>query len=514
MASKRSTNNSTIVNLEEQTAVIDQVLEQVGVRRTPLSTEVSGDRGKQISKKKKKSGQTTLSSGDVTSNDDVTKEAPGRAAVPKRSQPTRPSAALGGPVNQDAQPGDQPSNAVHGDDVLSNGVTGAGRKGNHAPSAQPGDAQSLSEDLAQYLAQQQQQSWMWQQQAFPMNYGNFVPNYPLGGGFLPTSWDQEDQAPVGMVRQGTHEISDDEEDEDPPSTEPAEPAGVQGAKGKTADLVKEQLGQVKDSDRVLDPVDPEVAKLLDRFLLESTTGGDMDKLAKQYPRVENVERMKVPRLDEEIFQVVDQKHKSADQSLQGVQRALMGSMAALSAVLELSLARGTEDPELDGLGRNILDSLQLQSFAHNALLTKRKELLKPELAPVYARELARGQSSSPDWLFGGDLVETTRKCDAAKKIGEKIGKRKGHNGPRMPQKRFRAPFPANFNQPQQGTPVLRAFNPYQGQQFRFPAPQMFQPAMQFQQFQPTQFGGFPRRGKNPRYQNQKQGFGKRGGYKQ
>ena len=243
---------------------------------------------------------------------------------------------------------------------------------------------------------------------------------------------------------------------------------------------------------------------------------DMDKLAKQYPRIENVEWLKVPRLDEEVFQVVDQRFRVADQGMQAIQRALMASMSALTRVVELGFQRGEEDPELDELGKSVLDSLQLQAHAHHALLSKRKELLKPELAPMYAKELSKGHSVSPDWLYGGELVDATKKCEAARKIGDKLVKRKGFpNGNKGPQKRFKAPFPATFGPSggqNQMMPVLRAFNPYQVQQFRFPSPQFVQQFPRFPAYQPTQFGGFPRRAKNPR--NQKPGFVKRGGYRQ
>ena len=130
----------------------------------------------------------------------------------------------------------------------------------------------------------------------------------------------------------------------------------------------------------------------------------------------------------------------------------------------------------------------------------------------YAREMSKGHSDSPDWLYGGDLDDTTKKCEVAKKIGEKLLKRKQQPQPRQGQKKFRPQGQQQFQTP--SMPMFRAFNPFQVQQFRLPSPQQFNPVYQ-PGFQPMQFGGFPRRirGQNGK-QNQKQGFAKRGGYKQ
>ena len=61
---------------------------------------------------------------------------------------------------------------------------------------------------------------------------------------------------------------------------------------------------------------------------------------------------------------------------------------------------------------------------------------RAELSPIYARELSKGHSASPDWLYGGDLVDATKKCEAAKKIGDKIIKCKPQDQGRLPQKKF------------------------------------------------------------------------------
>ena len=95
-----------------------------------------------------------------------------------------------------------------------------------------------------------------------------------------------------------------------------------------------------------------------KYLKETQLTTEMEKLAKDYPGISNGETMKLPRLDKEVFQAVDQKCKNLDWSLQAIQKGLLGAMAAFAPVLELAFARGSADKELAGLSRGVMDGLK------------------------------------------------------------------------------------------------------------------------------------------------------------
>ena len=224
--------------------------------------------------------------------------------------------------------------------------------------------------------------------------------------------------------------------------------------------------------------------------------------------------MKVPRLDTEVYQALDQKVRGVDQGFQAVQRGLLGAMAAFAPAVDLAISRGNEDPTLDDLDRNLLDGMLQLAYVHNNISSKRRELLRPFLAPTYAKALTKGHDTSPDRLFGGDLLTTTRKCEAAKRIGEKVvAKRRQPQQqqarPQGQQKRFR---------PQKQQQGFRGGNGHQ-QTWRFPNPQNFQqfvPAYS-NQWQPQAPGSgnyYPRGQYNPRPQQQQrqQGFQKKTTY--
>ena len=513
MSAKRLTNNSTIVNLEDQTAILEEVLTKGGL---PAPVKPKSGSGKD--KKKLKSKQTTvgittpLAAGGGGASEPLATPSRDADVMELQAEPARRETA----VNQAVLPDN-------------NVIDGAAASPPLPPAQQIGDANFLTQQLAA------QQQWLWQQQmGFPLHYGNFVPNYRFGEVEAPHWEDEaEEEQEVERVRQPVHAISDDDEDEQPEglavamgvnATNSAEKVAESGGgqEGQLSEIIKEQDAQVKDADRVSSPIDPVLANRLEKYLEEATFTSDMEKLSKVYPKVKNVENMRVPKLDAELFQVVDIKLRTGDQGLQSIQKAVLASMSAIAPVLDLIKERGKKDPELDVLGKNLLDSTKLQAFVCNSISTKRRELLKPELSPIYAREMSKQQVGSTEWLYGGNLTDTTKKCETARKIGDKVMKRKLASFPRQGNKRFRPQFPQFSQGPQQyqqgqqfgfPQPYVRAYNPFNMNMPRFPTPH--QTPQQFMGYPAMQFGGYQKRFRGPRpQQHQKQGFGKKGNQRQ
>ena len=522
MASKRVTNNSTVTTLEDQTRIISVMSEKGGGQRPEKASNSTSTIEKTKAKKKIRVGKgsqdkTPLrpldpqgTSSDVTA---AQTRGAGTSSASRSRPPDEPAAAANVGGGGDGDQGDAPSNP-----------------GDVSNQAEADDLDELEQGIPEgddgnQFVDPDYRQWLWQQQMQQMNvpqFGNFMPNFPFGNVQQMSNWGYQmgiPHQPVGInpgrstARQPDHEISDDEDDVPIPANPALIPASTgqnKGEEGASAELLKEQLGQVSEADRVSPPVGTKVAQLLDRYLKDAMLVSEMEKAVKKYPRVENCERMKVQRLDVEVFQGLEQNLKTCDQNFQGIQRGIMAAMAAIAPVLDLVFQRKLDDPELDALGTNVMNGLQLMAFASNSIAGKRRDLLKPHLAPIYAKVMTKAQEESVDWLYGGDLTETTKQCETAKKIGEKVIKRKQPFQGRGRGRRFKPLYntPTTY-------PMMRAFNPVQ---VRFPAPQQFV-QQQFpnpQMFQPTYggfaggFAGYPKRfrGQRPRHQN----FAKRGAY--
>ena len=51
--------------------------------------------------------------------------------------------------------------------------------------------------------------------------------------------------------------------------------------------------------------------------------------------------------------------------------------------------------------------------------------MKSAINVVYAKALCK-RSDNPEWLFGGDLMETARQCEISQKISEKVVRKRKH----------------------------------------------------------------------------------------
>ena len=92
-----------------------------------------------------------------------------------------------------------------------------------------------------------------------------------------------------------------------------------------------------------------MASTINDFFEEAKVAGELEKLTKNYPRIQNMEAQIVSRLDGEIFNAVDQHVRAADVALQNIQKGLVAAISAMAPVGTLLISRGLEDPELDAL---------------------------------------------------------------------------------------------------------------------------------------------------------------------
>ena len=68
------------------------------------------------------------------------------------------------------------------------------------------------------------------------------------------------------------------EDEEESVSDSREASKAQKEEGVTAELLKETMAKVKDCNRVTEGIEPQLASLLDRFLKDSTSVTEMEKL--------------------------------------------------------------------------------------------------------------------------------------------------------------------------------------------------------------------------------------------
>ena len=332
------------------------------------------------------------------------------------------------------------------------------------------------------------------------------------------SWEAQS---VTSGRQATHQMSDDEDDKQT-EAQPIKAPKMDFASlksGKMAEILKQRHEKTHGGEKLGPQINETLAGTINDFYAETKVNTELEKLAKDYPRVENVPRLCVPKLDVELFPAVDQNTRQTDVALQNLQKGLVGAISAMAPVASLMVNRGDVDAELEELCGNMVDAMQMVALVDLGLTTRRRELIKPSMQQTYARALAKGPSGSPEWLYGGNLSQEARKCEEAKKVAEKVMKRKNtqttqQNAPATHFKGAGRGQNKRFKFQQGGNKQHYQPRGYQGFNQVFPAPMpVYQ--QQYQQF-PQQFQYQDFRQKSQRQNNQQnfvpqqQDFQKRG----
>ena len=163
--------------------------------------------------------------------------------------------------------------------------------------------------------------------------------------------------------------------------------------------MKGENAEVKEQDRVGPNVQEDVAHLLKKFLVEGNSWADLESFAKEFPRTGNVENMRVPRLDEELFPIIEQRAHNLDSAFQTIQKGVLGVMAAVAPILDLTFARSKKDKELDKLVPDQTRSRRSSCWHRFTMASQKREgsycnprspLFTPELLPRPRRRHKNG----------------------------------------------------------------------------------------------------------------------------
>ena len=425
MSRRRFTNNS-ISTLEEQNLFL-RIMSEKAKSSPAASAEGVSDKKSKPSSKKVKAASAARGSSQLASKHPVTTsggDSGDFVSIPQADGPGEGSEA--------------------GSDVTSrSGSRAVSGSGNAQPLPGPSGLQQqgpLFFAPQQFVPQPMLQPFQAPQAFqpyFPQQLGQFGPCYPVGGmefGGSPDDWEEASQASSGLAtHRPVHELSDEEEEEDGlPSPGPQLEVTNQVEKdldfsglrpGKMADMLKAKHKKNKEGEKLGPEINETMATIVDGFFEETKVLSEMERLAKDYPRIKNLKNLRVAKLEPELFGAVDQPTRGADIALQNIQKGIVASMSALAPLGAHMLENG----DLEQFSANIGDALQLLALANKALTLKRREQLKPVMQATYAKALTRPLEGDPQWLFGGNLSELAKQCEVAKKVADKMVKRKAGN---------------------------------------------------------------------------------------
>lgn len=191
------------------------------------------------------------------------------------------------------------------------------------------------------------------------------------------------------------------------------------------ELLSEIAQDYAEETQTCDDVSQQLADIVNQRwsskLDESKLKDKMDK----YDRPRNCEKLIVPRVNPEIWSTLNHMVRGSDLKLVNFQKTLVKVGVALTQSTEALLSMRAKHCSSDAehkqqLGKLVTyntDTLAMLGHTHMELLSRRRELIKPNLNKEYV-SLCSPQTPITQLLFGDDLQARMASIKAANKISQ------------------------------------------------------------------------------------------------
>ena len=191
-------------------------------------------------------------------------------------------------------------------------------------------------------------------------------------------------------------------------------------------------------------IEGKIATLVDNMLTGGLSTDTVKESADKYSPPENVSRLNVTSVNEEVWDLLPRRSRTVDLAFQRLQEFLLPGLSALctlSGKLVSSIQSG-DTPNTRETLTVIMDSIALLCNTHHKLNMKRRELIKPELNPPYT-QLCEEEIKTTSKLFGDDLSIHLKDMAELKKAGIQMQKPSSTStssqGYKAPKQRFNRP---------------------------------------------------------------------------
>lgn len=159
-----------------------------------------------------------------------------------------------------------------------------------------------------------------------------------------------------------------------------------------------------------------------------------------YVRPDNCEVLTVPRVNPEIWDLLDTQSKASDLKLSQPQKTIVAATVAITQAADKLLQSTTPENEsmINEALKMQLNAVGLLGSASFELSLKRRNAIKPKLSRDYA-SLSSSQVPITDMLFGDDLQKHLKDIKEINKIGHLVGTSSRRPGPQYYENRGRKP---------------------------------------------------------------------------
>ncbi len=137
-------------------------------------------------------------------------------------------------------------------------------------------------------------------------------------------------------------------------------------------------------------------------------------LLAKYPLPENLTELKIPRMNDEMWNMLNKWQRKSDLTMANTQRAITKGVAAVLKLYDYmtELPRSTRQVAL----QTVTDIVSMLGMVNRELVFKRKVSVRPSLKPEY-KTLSSSTKATSTNLFGDNLTQDIKDTQVKRKIG-------------------------------------------------------------------------------------------------
>ena len=172
---------------------------------------------------------------------------------------------------------------------------------------------------------------------------------------------------------------------------------------------------MKSKENLARPVNASLAEIVNDLLSNGVSEDTVQEQKEKYCRPENCEFLKVPKVNEEIWQHALDAIRSKDLKLQNIQKNVLSSLTVIVQLMDKTMTAIDKNIAvsrtelLDGCS----DAVSLLASASQEINVRRKELWRPELEESY-KGLCTHNKPVTNWLFGDNLPQKVKEMSDTK----------------------------------------------------------------------------------------------------
>ncbi|XP_078350904.1 uncharacterized protein LOC144635696 [Oculina patagonica] len=166
-------------------------------------------------------------------------------------------------------------------------------------------------------------------------------------------------------------------------------------------------------------IDGDLVSLVDKIMREKANEDKLTELKKQYETPENCATLSETKVNQGVWNNLNESARSTDLKFQKVQKSLIKGVIAI--VSEVNKLMGSSGRQEDDTVSALMDGVLLLANANQELNYSRRELMRPQLNTNY-RHLCSPSNPVTAELFGDDLPKAVKDISDTNRLSSKLTK--------------------------------------------------------------------------------------------